>query len=312
MQTICFTKTIPLQWFQTDFAKVNRTKYRQRTKSRHCRSRKYNQSSNNSISQIYYVRYQKLIIFFSTSATETPIPKANPKATHSASFIKNHERFQCLGFSPVQIRGHAQNFNYTQEPTRKSLKEFQEYIKDKAMAITSTDPLLGFLGLVINSSSYSILSDNQTSFIPPTNPRKAPPDDSGLTAPQITEGICRYNRLREKNRTLSEFQIILVSIITNNCPEKYFSTLKYPITKFCHCTPIQLLKHLWDEYSKITPQDLTNNYTHMTTIGILLLQQKKFFSSFVIPKSLQTTARKKTLTLSFVTSATTTSTTPVF
>ena len=61
------------------------------------------------------------------------------------------------------------------------------------MEITSAYPVLGFLGLAINDSSYITLSDNQTPFIPPADPVQAPHDATGLTAPHITEGICGYN-----------------------------------------------------------------------------------------------------------------------
>ena len=87
------------------------------------------------------------------------------------------------------------------------------------MEINSTDPILGFLGLVINDSSYIKLSDNQTSCIPPDDQGQASPDATGFTAPQITEGIRRYNILREEYRTFCEFQFFLVSVITNNRPE---------------------------------------------------------------------------------------------
>jgi hypothetical protein len=38
------------------------------------------------------------------------------------------------------------------------------------MAITSADPNLGFLGLVISDAIYITISDTQTSFAPPPNP----------------------------------------------------------------------------------------------------------------------------------------------
>jgi hypothetical protein len=53
-------------------------------------------------------------------------------------------------------------------------------------------------------------------------------------------------------------------MITNNCPDKYLTSLKDPITKFRRCTPLQILQHLWQEYGTITSQDLTANYTTMT------------------------------------------------
>ncbi len=132
------------------------------------------------------------------------------------------------------------------------------------MAITSADPILGFLGLVITNDRYITLSANQTPFSAPADPGLNPPDPAGLTAIQITEGVRRYNLARDERKTFLEFQIILVSMITNNCPEKYLATLKDPITKFRRCTPIQLLQHLWTEYGSITSQDLTANYTRMT------------------------------------------------
>ena len=52
-------------------------------------------------------------------------------------------------------------------------------------------------------------------------------------------------------------------MITNNCPEKYLTVLKQPITKVYQCTPLQLLSHLWNEYGTITSHDLTMNYTQM-------------------------------------------------
>jgi hypothetical protein len=53
-------------------------------------------------------------------------------------------------------------------------------------------------------------------------------------------------------------------MIVNSCPDKYLTTLKDPITKFCRCTPLQLLQHLCHEYGTISSQDLTSNYTAMT------------------------------------------------
>jgi hypothetical protein len=152
----------------------------------------------------------------------------------------------------------------TQEPNRQSLKAFQECIQDQAMAITTADPILGFLGLVIKDSLYITISTTGASFTAPIDPGTVPPDPTGLTAVQLTEAIRQYNLEREEFKTFCEFQIILVSMITNSCPEKYLTGLKDPITKFRRCTPLALLQHLWTDYGTITSQDLTTNYTRMT------------------------------------------------
>ena len=54
------------------------------------------------------------------------------------------------------------------------------------MEINSTDPILGFLGLVINDSIFVTLSYNKTSFIPPAHPGQASPDATGLSATHTT------------------------------------------------------------------------------------------------------------------------------
>ena len=131
------------------------------------------------------------------------------------------------------------------------------------MAITSTDPTLGFLGLVIPINRYITLSESQNSFVQAPNPGPTPPNPEGLTAFQIAENVRQYRVAREDRKTFCKFQIILVSMITNNCPGKYLTTLKNPITKFCRGTPLQILQHLWTKYGTISSQDLTANYTAM-------------------------------------------------
>jgi hypothetical protein len=170
-----------------------------------------------------------------------------------------------LALLPVKLEDMPKLATSTQEPNRQSLKAFQECIQDQAMAITTTDPILGFLGLVITDTSYVTLSATGVSFAAPIDPGPAPPDPTNRTAFQITEDIRQYNVAREEFKTYCEFKIILVSMITNNCPEKYLTTLKDPITKFRRCSPLTLLQHLWSDYGTITSQDLTTNYTRMTT-----------------------------------------------
>jgi hypothetical protein len=108
----------------------------------------------------------------------------------------------------------------TQEPTRQSLKSYQECIQDQAMAITSTDPTLGFLSLVIPNDSYITLSKNQTSFAPPLDPGPTPPNPDGLMNFQITENVRQYGVARKDHKTFCKFKIILVFKITNSCPNK--------------------------------------------------------------------------------------------
>ena len=64
--------------------------------------------------------------------------------------------------------------------------------------------------------------------------------------------------------TCCEFSIILISMITNKCPEKYMSTLKHHITKFCQCKLLTILDHIYTEYGTTTSSDLTGIFNRMT------------------------------------------------
>jgi len=171
-----------------------------------------------------------------------------------------------LALLPFKLEDMPKIATSTQEPTRLSLKAFQECIQDQAMAITSSfEPLLGFLGLFLKNASFITLSNNGAPYQPPPDPGPSPTHAANATAVQITENSRLFTVQRDHYKTYCEFKVILISMITNNCPEKYLLTPpKHPITKFLQCTPIQLLNHLWSEYGTITSHDLTINYNKMT------------------------------------------------
>ena len=130
------------------------------------------------------------------------------------------------------------------------------------MSITTCDHNLGFLGMVLRASYFDPLN-NGNPFAPPIDPGPAPINPTG-TAPQITEVVRLYKDDKEKFTTYCEFHIILISMITNKCSEKYMTTLKHRITKFCRFEPLTLLTHLYTEYGTITSSDLMANFDRMT------------------------------------------------
>jgi len=87
------------------------------------------------------------------------------------------------------------------------------------MTITSSDPTLGYLGLVLKNSSFITLTANGNSFVAPIDPGINPPAIDSATAAQIAEALRRFNIEREVYKTYCEFKIILVSMITNSCPK---------------------------------------------------------------------------------------------
>ena len=131
-----------------------------------------------------------------------------------------------LALFPVKLEDMPKIATSTQEPTRLSLKSFQECIQDQAVAITSaTEPMLGFLGLVLKDASYVTISNNGASYIPPVYPGPGPIHAPGAAGAQITETSRLFNIQRDHYKTYCGFQVILISMITNNCPEKYLTIL---------------------------------------------------------------------------------------
>ena len=166
-----------------------------------------------------------------------------------------------LALLPVTPSDMPQIATSTEPPNRQSLKIFQESIQDQAMAITTSDPILGFLGLVLKDTTYQTLSATATSYAPPADPGNAP--NATGTAAVIAENTRVFIIEKDKYNTYIQFKIILISMITKNCPEKYLSDLKDPITKFRRCSPLDLLNHLWKTFGTITSKDLTDNWSSM-------------------------------------------------
>ena len=115
----------------------------------------------------------------------------------------------------------------TDKPTQESIKYFQESIKYQAMEITTFDQNLCFLGMVLWASDLDPLN-NGNPFIPPTDTGPAPINAVGKSA-QITEIVCLYKYNKERFKNYCKSSIILISMITNKCSEKYMTNIEHRI-----------------------------------------------------------------------------------
>ena len=79
-------------------------------------------------------------------------------------FNTNHEAILHFRTFTCQTRRHAQNCNHNRKT--KSSKYQRLRIKDQAMAITTCDHNLGFLGMVLRASDFDPLN-NGNPFAPP-------------------------------------------------------------------------------------------------------------------------------------------------
>ena len=129
------------------------------------------------------------------------------------------------------------------------------------MSITTYDHNLGFPRMVLWALDLDPLN-NRNPFEAHTDPEPAPVNAIN-TAAQSTEVVRFYKDNKEKLTTYCGFRIILISMITNKCPENHMTTLKHCITKFRQCKPLTILAHLYTGYGTITSSDLTANFYSM-------------------------------------------------
>jgi hypothetical protein len=166
-----------------------------------------------------------------------------------------------LALLPVTPSDMPQIATSTAPPTRQSLKNFQESIQDQAMAITTSDPLSRFPRP--SPQRLHLPNPQRPSNLLHTASRSRQLSQRIGTGAVIAEATRIFIIEQDKYNTYVQFKIILISMITTNCPDKYLSDLKDPITKFRRCTPLELLDHLWTTFGTITSKDLTDNWSLM-------------------------------------------------
>jgi hypothetical protein len=76
------------------------------------------------------------------------------------------------------------------------------------MALTTSDPLLGFLGLVLKDSIFQTLSNPATSYTPPADPGNSPNVTS--TGAVIAEATRVFIIEQDKYNMYVQFKIILI------------------------------------------------------------------------------------------------------
>ena len=130
------------------------------------------------------------------------------------------------------------------------------------MSITTCDHNLCFLLMIIRASPLSILN-NRNPFALPMDPGTIP-INAIRTATKITEVARLYKDYKDKYTTYCEFRIILITMITNKFPQKYTTTLKHLITKFCQYGPFTLLNYIYNEYVTTTSSYIADIFDHIT------------------------------------------------
>ena len=154
------------------------------------------------------------------------------------------------------------------EPTTATLITLQGEIGDNAQAVQSVlgGGAHGHLGLVCSPAAYRALIPGVDAYIRPTNPGPLDIVPDGLTQYQITQAREEH---RESTRLFCEVLSVeraIIQQIVSAVKPKYLLALQQPGTHRLQKTIPEILKHLFETYGDVTPQDL-----HELTLRVEIL-----------------------------------------
>ena len=120
---------------------------------------------------------------------------------------------------------------------------------------------LGYLYLTVKEAVLAILSS--TPFTPPTNPGQHPVIPAGSTGPQIADIRRQHEEAFEEFKTYSNTDKALKSQLIAAVDEKFIRGLRNKYVGYANVTTLQLLNYLYENYAKITHNNLRENDQRM-------------------------------------------------
>lgn len=150
------------------------------------------------------------------------------------------------------------------KPTFTSLTNFQKALNANALSVPSSrgGGKLGHLALVISPRDYRTVSDN-INFEDPPVPPNAPTHEERATAAQITETNRQFEITRNEYSLFINTNQALKNFVLNNVPHRFLAAKRHPITQFAQVSTLALMTHLWNQYGRVTTDDLIANSERM-------------------------------------------------
>jgi hypothetical protein len=152
---------------------------------------------------------------------------------------------------PLMIRG---------DPSYQTLVELRDCIYANASELPS--PLgggkYGYLGALIPAADYIALP-NAIAFVIPVDPGNILAVGMVGTANEIADAVHAHS---EKLRQFVEYNVLMQALrkqIIESVEEKYIKNIRNKYTRYSAITPNEMLKHLFNNYGKVTPEDIVLN-----------------------------------------------------
>jgi hypothetical protein len=159
--------------------------------------------------------------------------------------------YNSFGSKPEPIRG---------EPTYQKLVELRDCIYANASQIKT--PLgggkYGYLGALIPNAEYIALP-NTVAFVVPPDPGNFQAVGIAGTAAVIADQLRAHLEQQRQNVEHDALMQALRNMIIDSVEEQYIQTLRNKYTRYNAISPKEMLKHLMDNYGKLTPEDIIAN-----------------------------------------------------
>jgi hypothetical protein len=146
------------------------------------------------------------------------------------------------------------------EPTYQKLVELRDSIYANASQFPT--PLgggkYGYLGAVIPNADYIALP-HTVAFVLPANPGNFQAVGQAGTANKIADRLHAHLERQRQNVEHDALMQALRNLIIESVEEQYIKSLRNKYTRYNAISPKKMLKHLMDNYGKLTPDDILAN-----------------------------------------------------
>ena len=119
----------------------------------------------------------------------------------------------------------------------------------------------GFLALVLNNADYNALTG--AVWIEPVNPGMRPLIPNGANRIAQENISSQWKNEFEFWKMTQDVREALKKQIIDAIDNEYLKDLKDPDTGYANVTPLNMLKHLYNEYGELTAQDISANRTNL-------------------------------------------------
>ena len=148
-------------------------------------------------------------------------------------------------------------------PTFQAINSRHKVLKQNASSVLTAlaGGNHGLLALVMSNANYNALTG--AVWIEPINPGMRPAIPNGANRVAQENISSQWKNKFEAWKMTQDVREALKKQIIDAIDDEYLEDLKDPDTGYANVTPLQMLKHLYNEYGELTAQEISANRTKL-------------------------------------------------